>query len=171
MTKRNLNFKEIADAATSLEKQGLEPNTINIREYLGSGSLTTISKYLQKWRNEKEHEEIVEEIDLKGTLEKMGNELLIEFFSNEHPQVLALALTHLKPENAALILEKYPEDLKSNILRRIEKIGPVQKNIIQRIAQVLKSETKDIQNSMQVIKGGKEFVVQVKKQMQTREHK
>lgn len=166
MAQKNLSFDDVAKAAKSIEKQGQEPNTKNIREYLGRGSLSTISKFLQKWRNEKEQEKRIEEIDLKEVLGKMNTDLIVDFFSNEHPQVIALALSHLESEQVANILKKFPQSNSQNILARMENLGPVQKSIIDKMASVIKEEIASILNQYHIHKGGKDFVSEVKKQMQ-----
>lgn len=43
-----LTYQEVEAACSILEQQGTKLSTRNVREYVGSGSLTTISKYLQK---------------------------------------------------------------------------------------------------------------------------
>lgn len=171
MTKKNLSFEDVSKAAMTLEKQGLDPNTKNIREFLGSGSLTTISKFLQKWKGEKDQVAKIEEVDLKEILEKMGHDFFVEFFSNEHPQVIALVLSHLNIEDTALVLNKFPQNLRQNILERLEKQGPVQKNIVFKIAKIIKDDVETIINQTHVLKGGRDFVTQVKKEMQERGEK
>ena len=42
--------EQVADAAAAIQAEGLEPTYINVRERLGSGSFSTIQKYLKDWR-------------------------------------------------------------------------------------------------------------------------
>jgi chromosome segregation ATPase len=43
--------EQVADAAAAIQGEGLEPTYINVRERLGSGSFSTIQKYLKDWRS------------------------------------------------------------------------------------------------------------------------
>ena len=43
--------EQVADAAAAIQAEGLEPTYINVRERLGSGSFSTIQKYLKDWRS------------------------------------------------------------------------------------------------------------------------
>lgn len=166
--RNNLKLEEVADAVRAIEAQGLKANTKNVREHLGRGSLTTISKYMQKLNEAQKTPEAQAELDMTDVLEKLGDDFFVEFFSNEHPQTIALALTHLKPEQVAMILEKFPSHFKENIIERMEKQGPVQKFIIQKIARVIKDEVDSVLKHVEIKKGGADFVKQVKSQMQKR---
>ena len=43
--------EQVADAAAAIQAEGLEPTYMNVRERLGSGSFSTIQKYLKDWRS------------------------------------------------------------------------------------------------------------------------
>jgi len=56
MSRLGITFEEVVEAALSIEKGGESPTIEKIRTYLGgTGSNTTISKYLQTWRNQVIH--------------------------------------------------------------------------------------------------------------------
>ncbi len=53
MSRLGITYDDVLKAATSIEGKGETPTIEKIREFLGStGSNTTISKYLQRWRNQ-----------------------------------------------------------------------------------------------------------------------
>ncbi len=43
--------EQVAETAAAIQAEGLEPTYINVRERLGSGSFSTIQKYLKDWRS------------------------------------------------------------------------------------------------------------------------
>lgn len=52
MSRLGITFEEVAEAADNIQAQGQIPTIDKIRHYLGgTGSNTTISKYLSQWRN------------------------------------------------------------------------------------------------------------------------
>jgi len=46
-----ISKEQVADAAAAIQAEGLEPTYMNLRERLGSGSFSTIQKYLKDWRS------------------------------------------------------------------------------------------------------------------------
>ena len=44
----------VSDAAEKLTAQGHYPSAATVREFIGSGSFSTVNKYLQAWREQKE---------------------------------------------------------------------------------------------------------------------
>jgi len=49
-----ITYDEVVDAIQHLLKKDINPTNANIRAYLGTGSMTTITKYVQRWRTENE---------------------------------------------------------------------------------------------------------------------
>ena len=45
-----ITFEQVSAAAETIKAQGGKPNSRNIREILGTGSMATILKYLQQWQ-------------------------------------------------------------------------------------------------------------------------
>lgn len=74
MARKGVSYDQVANAAAAIKARGTEPTMLGIRVELGdTGSLSTISQYLAKWR-EKESEnvhtkEMPEEI--KGLVKKI----------------------------------------------------------------------------------------------------
>jgi len=56
MSRIGITFEEVVEAALSIERDGETPTLDKVRAYLGgTGSFTTISKFLQQWRNKIVH--------------------------------------------------------------------------------------------------------------------
>lgn len=45
-----ISKEQVADAAAAIQAEGLEPTYMNVRGRLGTGSFSTIQKYLKEWR-------------------------------------------------------------------------------------------------------------------------
>ena len=163
MKSKNLSKSEVFDMAIELSNKGIEPSSKKIRDELGRGSLTTISKYFNEWKSN--HEKNEEDIDLKQVLLSTKNEVLVEFFSNEHPQVIALALSHLESKKTAEILRMMPENSSVDVLNRIEKIGFVQNQTIKKIAKVIKSELEIVTAVKGKQVGGAKFAQLVRREL------
>jgi flagellar motor switch protein FliG len=75
--------------------------------------------------------------------EKIANvpkEMLANYLKNEYPQTVAVALSKLRPDNAAHVLMILPEALALDVTDRMLKMEPVQKDVIELIEQTLRTE-------------------------------
>jgi len=67
-------------------------------------------------------------------------ENLINLIKGEHPQVIALILSHINREKAAEIMTLLPEALSADVALRIIRTGQVQDDMIQELDRTLKAE-------------------------------
>lgn len=165
MVNKGLNQEDVFLAAQEIEKSGEEPSAKKIRDHIGSGSLTTISKYFKQWQVQKTQIKIEDDLDLKMILKDFDTEVVAEFFSNEHPQIIALVFSYLDPLQVAKILTSMPDILKDDVLDRMEKLGFVKKQFVQNISQVIKEELRALSDYHGEQKGGPKFVQKIREEM------
>ncbi len=65
---------------------------------------------------------------------------LVHVIKGEHPQTIALILSHLPQENAAEILILLPEEIKVDVALRIINIGQVQDELVRELDQSIKKD-------------------------------
>ncbi|WHN64546.1 DNA-binding protein [Cysteiniphilum sp. QT6929] len=53
MARPGISYEDILEAITKLEAEGMTPSINNVRDTVGRGSPTTISKFLKQWREER----------------------------------------------------------------------------------------------------------------------
>ena len=70
-------------------------------------------------------------------LQKTDPQQLAKFIHSEHPQTIALVLSHLNPSQAAGLLESLPVDLRADIAVRMANLDQISPDIIQKIAGVI----------------------------------
>ena len=77
MARAGIKYEEVVEAVLQLQKQGDNPTIQRIREWLGTGSFTTISEHLRQWReNQKNSTPLQQEgFDLPSNLMKLTQEL------------------------------------------------------------------------------------------------
>jgi len=75
-------------------------------------------------------------------LEIVKPDIIAEFIMNEHPQTIAVILSHLKSDLAAGILKNIPEDLSSEIIIRISRIQDISPLVITKVATNLENRLK-----------------------------
>ena len=77
-------------------------------------------------------------------LEYMPSQNLVSIFEKEHPQTIALILSHLPEEKAAEILCLLPEELQAGVAVRIVEISDVQDDVVRDLDEILKRELEGI---------------------------
>ncbi len=73
-------------------------------------------------------------------LRDIDPKLLIDFTKMEHPQTIALILAHLRPEQAAEIMDSLGPEMQIEIVRRMATLKSVPLDLIEDVAQTLEDE-------------------------------
>jgi len=70
-------------------------------------------------------------------LQKSDPQQLSKFIHSEHPQTIALILSHLNPSQAAGLLESLPREIRGDVAVRMASLDQISPEIIQKIANVI----------------------------------
>lgn len=73
-------------------------------------------------------------------IQKADPSQLAKFIHNEHPQTIALVLSHLNPSQAAALLTSLPANLRSDVALRMANLDQISPEIILKIAGVIGSK-------------------------------
>ncbi|MEM8547092.1 MAG: flagellar motor switch protein FliG [Pseudomonadota bacterium] len=86
------------------------------------------------------------------TLKWMGPEAIAQLLSDEHPQIIAIVLSYLDPEQSAGVLEVLEEGLRTEVVMRVARLDDVQQSALAEIESLLasKSSTIDITRTAKV---------------------
>jgi len=76
------------------------------------------------------------------TLQKADPQQLAKFIHNEHPQTVALILSHLNPSQAAALLVSLPAEIRSDVSLRMAHLDQISPEIIAKIAGIIGSKLK-----------------------------
>ena len=74
------------------------------------------------------------------SLQDVDAKVLANFIRNEHPQTIALILSHLESGKAAEVLSEFPEQLQTDVILRIADLDTVPPQVIEEIEHVLRAE-------------------------------
>ncbi len=155
---------QVAKAIDQILTRGEEPTINLIRELLGKGSLSTISKHLKKWREENQsnaNETTTDNVDDLDALHSVDMKILSYFLLTEHPQTIALTISYLAPQKTATVLENLPDDLRNDVLDRLANISYVNPKFLRILNRALKTELSVIANNEGNFKGGVDYVINV----------
>lgn len=75
-------------------------------------------------------------------IQKADPQQLAKFIHNEHPQTIALVLSHLVPSQAAALLTSLPTGLRADVSRRMASLDQISPEIIFKIAGVIGQKLK-----------------------------
>lgn len=70
-------------------------------------------------------------------LQKADPQQLAKFIHNEHPQTIALVLSHLNPSQAAGLLISLPPEMRSDVALRMANLDQISPEIISKIAGII----------------------------------
>ncbi|HUU40604.1 MAG TPA: flagellar motor switch protein FliG [Desulfatiglandales bacterium] len=105
-----------------------------------------LQKVINKTLDEKTAREVFKVIGNKNAnvpfsdLAYMPSETLLNLIKGEHPQTVALIISHLPQEKAAEIINILPEETKLDIALRIVKMGQVQDELIRELDESMKKD-------------------------------
>ena len=99
------------------------------RQYVDHGGIQFATELLEKSLTPEEAKAIIEQVRLSlqstpfSFLRKTPTDALATFLGDEHPQTIALVLSHLLPRQASQLLQSLPASKQIEVTRRIAKIG------------------------------------------------
>jgi len=110
------------------------------------GTLDSTERLLQKVLGKDRVDNIMEEI--RGPAgrtmwEKLGNvneEVLANFLQKEYPQTVAVVLSKIQSEHAALVLALLPEGFAMEVIMRMLRMEAVQKEVLEDVEKTLRTE-------------------------------
>ena len=77
-------------------------------------------------------------------LQKTDPQQLAKFIHSEHPQTIALILSHLNPPQAAGLLSSLPAEMRSDVTLRMASLDQISPDIISKIALVVGAKLKSL---------------------------
>jgi len=131
------DFAGANPTALSASSGGLEVAKSLVEQALGKGAGSTLDNVRQS----------IEGLPF-GFLQKVDSQNLLTFIIDEHPQTIALILSHVPPSQAADILSGLPAERQMSVIRRVaamaqtspEIIHEVEKGLEHRMASVMSQQ-------------------------------
>ena len=137
------------------------------QEFISTGGVTYAKEMLEKALGPQKANEIIKKlINITShmpfqMLRKADARQLVNFIQNEHPQTIALVLSYLLPEQAAMILSSMPEEMQSDIIKRIATMERTSPEVIHEIEAILEKKVSSVFEQNYTKTGGIETVVEI----------
>lgn len=135
---RQISNHELTDVLAEFEENAIQYAAINVNtnDYLRS----VLVKALAEERANTLLEDIFETKETAtgiDTLNFMEPQMAADMIRDEHPQIIATILVHLKREQAADVLALFDEKLRNDVMLRIATFGGVQPSALAELTEVL----------------------------------
>jgi len=98
-------------------------------------------------------------------LESADPQQLSKFVLNEHPQTIALILAHLRPSQAAQLLNALPDDRRVEVVTRMANLEEISPEVISRISAVIEQRLKVLGGGAHEAYGGVRAVAELLNQL------
>ncbi len=128
-------FASINPTNMGFESHGLDVARGLMEQALGDHAATTIENVRQQ----------IEAVPF-AFLNKIDSENLLTFIIDEHPQTIALILSHLKPAKAAGIVAALPPERQLSVIRRVATMGQTNPEIIAEVERALEARMSSLMN-------------------------
>ncbi len=96
-----------------------------------------------------------------GFLQHVDSQNLLTFIIDEHPQTIALILSHLPPQYGAEIIAALPSDRQLAVIRRVATMGQTNPEIIQEVERGLESRMSSVMSQQFEKAGGVPTVAEI----------
>jgi flagellar motor switch protein FliG len=137
------------------------------QSYVEQGGLLLAKTLLEKSLPKEEASLILEQIEqtVNATpfafLRKAESENLLTFIQEEHPQTIALILSHLQPDKAGEILGGLPQDKQLEVVMRIARMEQTNPEVIREVEKGLEGRLSAIVSQTFEKAGGVEAVAEI----------
>ncbi|MDI6631166.1 MAG: flagellar motor switch protein FliG [Bacillota bacterium] len=138
-----------------------------VRSHIVQGGVKHAKEILEKAVGHHKAEEIIRRLTQTAaiipfsSLRKTDPKHLLSFIRDEHPQTIALILSYLDPSQAAAILSALPQELQTEIARRIAMMERTSPEIVHEIQRVLEHKMMTVVTVEQTQAGGVESLVAI----------
>lgn len=144
------DFAEASPSAIGAGSGGLDLAKNLVERALGKNAGSTIESVRQQ----------IEAMPF-GFLQKVDSQNLLTFIMDEHPQTIALILSHLQASQAADIISGLPSDRQLAVVRRIATMGQTNPEIIHEVEKGLEHRMSSVMSQQFENAGGVEAVAEI----------
>ena len=146
-------------------------NLIKAKDYISDGGINYARQVLEKAVGEDEANNILERLTTTlqvrpfDSIRKTDPTQLLNFIQGEHPQTIALILAYLDPGQASQIMSSLPEDIQTDVAKRVALMDRASPDIIKEVEHVLEQKLSSVIANEYASAGGLESIVDILNQV------
>jgi flagellar motor switch protein FliG len=136
-------------------------------DYISKGGIDYAREVLEKALGEKRAFDIISRLSnsLKmrpfDLMRRTDPKQLFSFIQGEHPQTIALIMTHLPVDKAATLLSSLPQDRQADVAKRVATMGRTSPDVLKEIEKVLERKISSLAPTDYSTSGGIQSIVDV----------
>lgn len=169
LEKVTLEIAKLDDVTRDQQEQVLEEfyKLAQERTHIERGGLNFANELLEQSLGKENAGQILENVRQSmssvpfGFLQKAGADNLLTFIVEEHPQTIALILSHLPPTMAAEVLSGLPANKQLEVIRRVANMEQTSPEVIHDVEASLQNRMKSTFNQQLEKAGGVPMVAQI----------
>ncbi len=121
-------------------------NLMQERKFLVEGGEDIAKNLLEQTKGKSQAEEMFKKFEAErgedafSIIQNSETENIVRFLQNEHPQIAAVILAHLKLNKSAEILTHLPADFRGDVAFRMAKLGKISADVVEELSHVIKDQ-------------------------------
>lgn len=133
--------------------------------YIAQGGIEYAREVLERALGEQQAFEIISRLSTSlkmrpfDLVRRSDPKQLFSFIQGEHPQTIALIMTHLPPEKAATLLSSLSQDIQAEVTKRVALMGRTSPEVLKEIEKVLENKISNLAPTDYTTSGGIQAVV------------
>lgn len=136
-------------------------------DYIAQGGIEYARDVLERALGEQKAFEIITRLSASlkmrpfDLVRRTDPKQLLSFIQGEHPQTIALIMTHLPSEKAAILLSSLPQDRQADVTKRIALMGRTSPDVLKEIEKILERKISSLAPTDYTSSGGIQSVVDI----------
>ena len=141
------------------------------KDYINNGGIEYAREVLKKALGDDKARNILERLTATlqvrpfDAIRKTDPSQLMNFIQGEHPQTIALIMAYLDPGQASQVLSSLPQEIQTEVARRIALMDRTSPDIIKEVENVLESKLSAVVTNEYATAGGIQSIVDVLNQV------
>lgn len=144
---------------------------VEAKDYINHGGIDYARNVLQKALGDEKAKDILERLTATlqvrpfDAIRKTDPSQLLNFIQGEHPQTIALILSYLQPSQASQVLSSLPQEIQTEVSKRIAVMDRTSPDIIKEVEKILEQKLSSVVTNEYASAGGIEAIVDVLNQV------
>lgn len=149
----------VSECMQRISSRNVMPQEVN--EYINNVLVIALGEKKAKSLLRKLDARVITKSTSLKTAKNLDSETLLNLIREEHPQIIALILTHLDPDKAADILVALPDETMSDVALRICHLERIRPGVMEDINDFFLNKMITIENSESQIVGGVNKIAEI----------
>lgn len=137
------------------------------QQYIAEGGISYAKELLEKALGQDKANDVINKLTASlqvrpfEFVRKTDASQLINFIQDEHPQTIALILSYLGSQQAALLIGALPPDKQADVAKRIAQMDRTSPDVIKEVERILEKKLSSLVNQDYTIIGGVDAIVAI----------